>query len=149
MASASPPAAPSLSDTSRAVVETLPADPLKEHLDTLRAQQQRVRQEKKDLSKAVKAAKKKQQRLRHRTRLMSSEDLVAALLMHKETAEKRAAREPNGHRDEMPPGSVSQSSGATCPCPNTSSVAVQETPPEGDTRDDVEMRREREASGEE
>ena len=73
-------------------------------------QQARVRQEKKDLSKAVRNATKKQQRLRRRTRLMSSEDLVAALLMRKEAAE-RSARSREGNTSTAANGTLAQSSG--------------------------------------
>ena len=106
-----PSAAPAqtLKETSAAVFQHLPADPLKEQIDALRVKQARVRQEKKELSKAVRNATKKQQRLRKRSRLMSSEDLVAVLLMRKEAAERDEAR--GGSASTTPTGSVSQSSG--------------------------------------
>lgn len=77
--------AQSLTDTKTAVLETLPADPVKNAITRLKEEQARIRQEKKDLSRALRNATKKQQRLRHRTRQMSDEDLVAALMMRKES----------------------------------------------------------------
>ena len=111
-----------LKDASKAVVEQLPADPLKEHLAKLRAEQTRIKQERKDVAKAVKVAQRKQQRLRQRTRLMSSEDLVAALLMRKEAADKRAAGQS---RDgEAAVGQASQSSGSGSKSPDATGPAV-------------------------
>lgn len=73
----------SLTETKEAVLLTLPVDPVKTEIARLREEQARVRKEKKDLSKALRNATKKQQRLRKRTRLMTDEDLVAVLLMRK------------------------------------------------------------------
>ena len=125
MEAAPPAATPSLKETSETVFEHLPADPLKEQIDALRVQQARVRQEKKDLSKAVRNATKKQQRLRRRTRLMSSEDLVAALLMRKEAAE-RSARSREGNTSTAANGTLSQSSGDPPPGLPAASVAPLE-----------------------
>lgn len=79
-------AAASLTDMKMAVLQRLPSDPLKTEIARLREEQAQVRKQKKDLSKALRNATKKQQRLRKRTRLMTDEDLVAVLLMRKESA---------------------------------------------------------------
>ena len=133
MEAGTPAAAPSLKETSEAVIQHLPADPLKERIDALRAEQARVRQEKKDLTKAVRNATKKQQRLRRRTRLMSSEDLVAVLLMRKEAAD-RSTDARAGSASTAPPGTVSQSSGeppAAAP-PATTAALEADRPDDGD-----------------
>ena len=126
-------ATPSLRETSEAVFQHLPADPLKEQIDALRAQQARVRQEKKDLSKAVRNATKKQQRLRRRTRLMSSEDLVAVLLMRKEAAD-RSTDVHAGSASTAPPGTVSQSSGdpPAAVAPANTAALEADRPDDGD-----------------
>lgn len=144
---ASPPTdgAPSLKAASKAVVDQLPPDPLKEHLAKLRGEQARIKQERKDVAKAVKVAQRKQQRLRQRTRLMSSEDLVAALLMRKEAADKRAAGHPR--EAEAAVGRASQSSGSGAKPPEASAAAVEAAGAEAAAADAVDMeRRESETS---
>ena len=124
---------------SLAVVEQLPADPVKEHLAGLRAEQARIKQERKDVAKSVKVAQRKQQRLRHRTRLMSSEDLVAALLMRKEAAEKRAAGQ--SREAEAAVGKASQSSGSGAKPPEATAAAAQAAGAEAPAADVVDMDR--------
>ena len=154
MESSSSAGPPTLKDASKAVVDQLPADPLKEHLLTLRAEQTRIKAERKAVAKAVKVAQRKQQRLRQRTRLMSSEDLVAALLMRKEAAEKRAASQSAAA--PVPTEGTSQSSGTKgklavptgaatkeADAASSSGPSVQLPPPEAQ---DMEIDREPEAS---
>ena len=93
-------------------------------------------------------------RLRQRTRLMSSEDLVAALLMRKEAAEKRAASQSAAA--PVPTEGTSQSSGTKgklavptgaatkeADAASSSGPSVQLPPPEAQ---DMEIDREPEAS---
>ena len=89
-------AAAALTDTKEAVLETLPADPLRTQINQLREAQKKMRQEKKELSKALRNATKKQQRLRKRTRLMTDEDLVAVLLMRKDAGQTSASKSDAG-----------------------------------------------------
>ena len=92
-------------------MDKLPMDPLKDHLEKLRAEQQRIRKEKKEYAKAVKLVKRKQQRLRHRIRLMSDDDLVAALMLRREMAQRIGASTTEGG-DEGALGSSSSSTAA-------------------------------------
>ncbi len=95
-------------------MEKLPMDPLKDHLDKLRAEQQRIRREKKEFAKAVKLVKRKQQRLRHRIRLMSDEDLVAALMLRREMAQRMGTTASEGG-EESPSAAASSTSTSADP----------------------------------
>jgi TolA-binding protein len=71
--------------------EDLPLDPIRGEIERLRAEQQKQRQERKSIVKQMKNAKRRQQRLKSRARMMTDEDLVSVLMMRKNEKEARAA----------------------------------------------------------
>lgn len=74
----------------KAVVETLPEDPMRASILALKQQQSRLREEKLQLAKQIRNTRKRQQRLKVKAREMSDEDLVAVLMMRKEAAAAKA-----------------------------------------------------------
>ena len=77
------------------VVETLPEDPMRESILDRKRQKLRLRQEKMQLSKTIRNAKRRQHRLRGKAREMTDEDLIAVLMMRKDVANAKARRLEN------------------------------------------------------
>ena len=82
-----------LAENTRAVLDVLPEDPLMLQIQRMKEEQARVRAEKKAISKSIRNATKKAQRLRKRARLMTDDDLVAVLFQRKTAASKQAEQQ--------------------------------------------------------
>jgi len=67
------------------LVATLPPDPVRESLKALQEEQKAVQARKRELAAKVKAAHRRQARLRKRARQLTDEDLVAVLMMRQKT----------------------------------------------------------------
>lgn len=111
----------SLSDTKDKVVEALPADPVRESILKLRAEQAKVKAQKKALALQVRNEQRKQKRLRKRARQMTDEDLVAVLMMRKQSTGKKQ----NTEADEQPTSASSNSSSASS---STPAVPLEDAP---------------------
>ena len=73
----------------------------------LRAEQKRVKEERKRVSDQLRNATKRKQRLKHRARLLSTEDLVTIAAMREtEAREREARREGTGEESSTPPEPV-------------------------------------------
>lgn len=116
-----------IAEASRIALGTLPEDPMRESILALKREQARLRQEKLQLAKTIRNAKKRQQRLRSKAREMSDEDLVAVLMMRKDSAGAKARRLENTGAAKDPAGSASRASssneGAPAAASSASSVA--------------------------
>lgn len=69
------------------VFEALPADPARAEIQRLKQEQMAANKVKKDLTRQVRNARKRQSRLKKRARLMTDDDLVSVLLMRKDQRE--------------------------------------------------------------
>ena len=87
MASAGSGDAAVVTSATASVLDALPADPARAEIERLKQEQQAANKVKKDLTRQVKNAKKRQSRLKKRARLMTDDDLVSVLLMRKEQRE--------------------------------------------------------------
>lgn len=108
---------------SRMVVETLPEDPMRESILELRRQQLRLRQEKMQLAKTIRNAKRRQQRLRGKAREMTDEDLVAVLMMRKDVANAKARRLENSASAGAGAASRTDAMGGTSPVPSSAAAS--------------------------
>lgn len=111
----------------KAVVETLPEDPMRASILALKQQQARLREEKLQLAKQIRNTRKRQQRLKVKAREMSDEDLVAVLMMRKEAAAAKARQSETSAGGEP---SVTGGSPGKKPKANLASLA----PPSPETR---------------
>ena len=86
--------------TKEAVVHTLPHDPFRLSIAALKREQDRLRDEKKRVSKHMRNTKRRMSRLRGKARELSDEDLVAVLMMRKDAAEKLKTRARKGKEED-------------------------------------------------
>ena len=105
-----------LSNTKVAVVESLPADPVRLSIQQLMAEQLKIRAQKKAIAQAMRNEKRKQSRLRKRARMMTDEDLVAVLMMRKQNG---------GSKQDASSASVA---GNEAPSSSSGSVAASSSP---------------------
>ena len=70
----------------------LPKDTIKDEIQTLIDEQKKVRDERKRVSGELKNAQRRQKRLKHRARLLSSEDLLRALALRAQEEEAKAGK---------------------------------------------------------
>ena len=71
----------------------LPKETVKDEIQTLIDEQKRCREERKRVSAELKNAQRRQKRLKHRARLLSSEDLVRVMALRAQEEDKKAEKE--------------------------------------------------------
>ena len=76
-----------VSAATQRVQDVLEKDPLSEQILALRQEQDALRRQRKDLSKTLRLAEKKKNRLRNRAKALTDEDLIQVLMMRKEQRE--------------------------------------------------------------
>ena len=81
--SASTPAPVGLTVATGTVTASLPADALSSSIQALKEQQMQLREEKQKLTKDLRNAERRKQRLRQRARQLTDEDLVQVLMFRK------------------------------------------------------------------
>ena len=82
--------------TKIAIVETLPDDPFRQHIEGLKREQDRLRAEKKAVVRHMRNTKRRMSRLKGKAMSLSDDDLVAVLMMRKDAAEKLKSRARKG-----------------------------------------------------
>ena len=70
----------------------LPRDTVKDDIDKLLEEQKKVRADRKRVSSELKNAQRKQKRLKHRARLLSSEDLLRVMALRSQEEEAKAKK---------------------------------------------------------
>ena len=86
--------------TKLAIVETLPDDPFRQHIEGLKREQDRLRAEKKAVVKHMRNTKRRMSRLKGKAMSLSDDDLVAVLMMRKDAAEKLKTRARQGKEED-------------------------------------------------
>ena len=82
--------------TKIAIVETLPDDPFRQHIEGLKREQDRLRAEKKAVVRHMRNTKRRMSRLKGKAMSLSDDDPVAVLMMRKDAAEKLKSRARKG-----------------------------------------------------
>ena len=70
-------------------------------MDSLKGEQAGLQAEKKKLSKELRNAEKRRQRLKARAKELSTEDLLSVLYMRQQEAEKRKARQEAQEAEQL------------------------------------------------
>ena len=87
-------------------------DRVTKEIQTLQQQQRALRDERRRVAAELRNAQKRRQRLKHRSRLLSSADLVAVLALREQEHLAQLTREAQANRAETPSEPVAEGTGA-------------------------------------
>ena len=77
--------------SSSATTEGVPDEPLQRHIDRLRAEKRRLKEERRVLQKTLKNAEKRKARLKKKARQLSTKDLFDVLALREDVQAQKAA----------------------------------------------------------